>query len=293
MLGQAGRPGYHDKGLVYILAEPGRRFSSGKGESEDEMALALLHGQMEDVAPEYEESQQQEEVLANVVAARSRPELEKLHRLTVGLDDLNHTLTSLEKAGLVKGIVATKLGEAAAAHFLAPEQVATIVRLLGRGKSPLEVAVELESFEALYLKFAERISTKLHMQISQRALHGSFLDILSSADLRELDSKLQRYCMDFSRDFLRCTCKESPYCGCVQKSISLRILEIRTDGKSPEEIIEHFSDRYGMYAYQGDLINWLDQMVRYLEAIEAVARVLGREAAAKEAAERKATVEGD
>lgn len=293
MLGRAGRPGYHDKGLVYILAEPGRRFSSGKGESEDEMALALLHGQMEDVAPEFEDAQQQEEVLANVVAARSRAELEKLHQLTVGLDDLDSSLSSLEKAGLVKGIVATRLGEAAAAHFLAPEQVATIVRLLGRSKSPLEVAVELESFEALYLKFAERISTKLHMQISQRALHGSFLDLLSSADLRELDNKLQRYCMDFSRDFLRCTCKESPYCGCVQKSISLRILELREDGKSPEEIIDHFSDRYGMYAYQGDLINWLDQMVRYLEAVEAVARVLGREAAAKEAAERKARVEGE
>ncbi|MDD1754214.1 MAG: DUF5814 domain-containing protein [Methanothrix sp.] len=293
MLGRAGRPGYHDKGLVYILAEPGRRFSSGKGESEDEMALALLHGQMEDVAPEFEESQQQEEVLANVVAARSRAELERLHDLTVGLDDLNSSLVSLEKAGLVKGIVATRLGEAAAAHFLAPEQVATIVKLLGRGKSPQDVAVQLESFEALYLKFAERISTKLHMQISQRALHGSFLDLLSSADLRELDNKLQRYCMDFSRDFLRCTCKESPYCGCVQKSISLRILELRADGKSPEEIIDHFSDRYGMYAYQGDLINWLDQMVRYLEAIEAVARVLGKEAAAKEAAERKARVEGE
>jgi len=293
MLGRAGRPGYHDKGLVYILAEPGRRFSSGKGESEDEMALALLHGQMEDVAPEFEDAQQQEEVLANVVAARSRAELERLHDLTVGLDDLNSSLASLEKAGLVRGIVATKLGEAAAAHFLAPEQVATIVRLLGRGKSPQDVAVQLESFEALYLKFAERISTKLHMQISQRALHGSFLDLLSSADLRELDNKLQRYCMDFSRDFLRCTCKESPYCGCVQKSISLRILELREDGKSPEEIIDHFSDRYGMYAYQGDLINWLDQMVRYLEAIEAVARVLGKEAAAKEAAERKARVEGE
>jgi len=293
MLGRAGRPGYHDKGLVYILAEPGRRFSSGKGESEDEMALALLHGQMEDVAPEFEDAQQQEEVLANVVAARSRAELERLHDLTVGLDDLNSSLASLEKAGLVRGIVATKLGEAAAAHFLAPEQVATIVRLLGRGKSPQDVAVQLESFEALYLKFAERISTKLHMQISQRALHGSFLDLLSSADLRELDNKLQRYCMDFSRDFLRCTCKESPYCGCVQKSISLRILELREDGKSPEEIIEHFSDRYGMYAYQGDLINWLDQMVRYLEAIEAMARVLGKEAAAKEAAERKARVEGE
>ncbi len=293
MLGRAGRPGYHDKGLVYILAEPGRRFSSGRSESEDEMALALLNGQMEDVAPEFSEAQQQEEVLANAVAARSREELERLHALTVGLDDLNSALAALEKAGLVKGIVPTRLGEAAAAHFLAPEQVATIVKLLGKGKSPLEVAVALESFEALYLKFAERISIKLHMQISQRALHGSFLDLLSSSDLRELDNKLQRYCMDFSRDFLRCTCKESPYCGCVQKSISLRILDLRAEGKSPDGIIEYFSDRYGMYAYQGDLINWLDQMVRYLEAIESVARVLGKEAAAKEAGERKKRVEGE
>ncbi|MFA6371738.1 MAG: DUF5814 domain-containing protein [Methanothrix sp.] len=293
MLGRAGRPGYHDKGLVYILAEPGRRFSSGRSESEDEMALALLNGQMEDVAPEFSEAQQQEEVLANAVAARSREELERLHALTVGLDDLNSSLASLEKAKLVKGIIPTRLGEAAAAHFLAPEQVDSIVKLLGKGKTPLEVAVALESFEALYLKFAERISIKLHMQISQRALHGSFLDLLSSADLRELDNKLQRYCMDFSRDFLRCTCKESPYCGCVQKSISLRILDLRAEGKSPDGIIENFSDRYGMYAYQGDLINWLDQMVRYLEAIEAVARVLGKEAAAKEAGERKKRVEGE
>ncbi len=293
MLGRAGRPGYHDLGLVYILAEPGRRFSSGRGESEDEMALALLHGQMEDVAPEFEESQQLEEVLANAVAARNKAELEKLHELTVGLDDLDSSLRSLEKAGLVKGIVPTRLGEAAAAHFLSPEEVATIARMLGKGKKPLEVAVELESFEALYLKFAERISVKLRMQISQRALHGSFLDLLGSSDLRELENKIQRYCLDFARDFLRCTCKEAPYCGCPQKNISLRILELRADGKSPEEIIDYFSDRYGMYAYQGDLINWLDQMVRYLEAIETVARVLGKDAAAKEAGERKKRVEGE
>jgi archaea-specific helicase len=48
-----------------------------------------------------------------------------------------------------------------------------------------------------------------------------------------------------------------------------------------------------MYAYQGDLINWLDQMVRYIEAIEAVARVMGEAEAAKEAGERKKKVEGE
>jgi helicase len=71
------------------------------------------------------------------------------------------------------------------------------------------------------------------------------------------------------------------------------MLELRSEGKSPEEIIDYFSDRYGMYAYQGDLINWLDQMVRYLEAIEAVARVLGKAEAAREAEERRKRVEGE
>jgi helicase len=293
MLGRAGRPGYHDVGLVYILAEPGRKFSSARGESEDEMALLLLNGVMEDVAPEFSLEQQLEEVLANAVAAGSRQELEKLHDLTLGLDDLDSSLKSLAKAGLVKGIEPTLLGEAAAAHFLTVDQVTIIASQLKKGKAPLDVAVALESFEALYLKFAERISVKLHMQISQRALHGSFLDLLSSSDLNDLEWKIQKYCMDFSRDFLRCTCKEAPYCGCAQKNISLRILELRAEGKSPEGIIDEFSDKYGMYAYQGDLINYLDQMVRYLEAIGSVAKVLGKMDAAKEAEVRKKRIEGE
>jgi len=119
------------------------------------------------------------------------------------------------------------------------------------------------------------------------------LDLLSSSDLNQLERKIQRYCLDFVRDFLRCTCKESPYCGCVQKSISLSILDLRAEGKSPEEIIDYFSDRYGMYAYQGDLINYLDQMVRYLEAIGSVARVLGKPELAKEAEEWKKKIEGE
>ena len=43
----------------------------------------------------------------------------------------------------------------------------------------------------------------------------------------------------------------------------------------------------------GYLINWLDHMARYLEAIEAVAKVLGKGEAAKEAGERKRRVEGE
>lgn len=293
MLGRAGRPGYHDKGLVYILAEPGRRFSSGKGESEDEVALALLHGQMEDVAPEYPEEQQLEEVLANAVAAKSRQDLEKLHKLTLGLDDLDSSLKNLSKEGMVRGIEPTRLGAAASAHFLTIDEVKLISEGLSIGKAPLEIAVGLEPFEDLYLKFSERISAALKMQISQRALHGSFLDLLNSPELKDLERKMQKQCMDFLKDFQRCTCKEAPYCGCLARAISLRILELRAEGKNPDEIIDDFSDRYGMYAYHGDLINYLDKMVRYLEAIAAVAKVLGKGEIAAEANEAMKKVEGE
>ena len=74
---------------------------------------------------------------------------------------------------------------------------------------------------------------------------------------------------------------------------TIKIYLLRAEGKSPDEIIEYFSDRYGMYAYQGDLINWLDQMVRYLEAIASVAKVLGKMEAAGEAEERKKRIEGE
>jgi helicase len=171
--------------------------------------------------------------------------------------------------------------------------VKLVAEQLQKGRSPLEVAVALESFEDLYLKFAERISVALKMNISQRALHGSFLDLLSSAELNDLERKIQRQCLDFSKDFLRCTCMDAPYCGCPAENISLRILDLRAEGKSPVEIIDDFSDRYGMYAYQGDLINYLDQIVRYLEAIEAVAKVLGKGEAAKGAEEMRKRVVGE
>jgi archaea-specific helicase len=293
MTGRAGRPGYHDQGTVYVLAEPGRKYSSARGESEDEVALRLLHGVMEEVSPEYSEEQQLEEVLANVVAARSRQELERLHEHTLGLDDLDYSLKVLSKVGLIRGMEPTKLGAAAAAHFLSPEMVKLVREEMDRGKTALDIAVAMECFEDLYLKQAERISKVLKMQLSQRAFHGTFLDLLSSSELRTLEKSIQRECLDFSRDFLRCKCMDSPYCGCPQKNSSLAILELRADGLDPGEIIEEFSRRYGIYAYQGDLINYLDQAVRNLEAIEALARVLGKGELSKEAGEIKKKIEGE
>ncbi|MDM7934352.1 MAG: DUF5814 domain-containing protein, partial [Methanothrix sp.] len=126
----------------------------------------------------------------------------------------------------------------------------------------------------------------------RQVLQGSFFDLISSPELRSLERKIQDQCLAFARDFMRCTCREAPYCGCVERAVSLRILELRAEGSSPATIIDEFSDRYGIYAYQGDLINYLDQVVRYLEAIEAVADVLGRRDLAEKAADIRKRIEG-
>ena len=292
MLGRAGRPGYHDRGVVYLLPEPGKKYQGGRSESEDEVALRLLRGEMEDVLPEYEEEEQQEEVLANAVVAKSREDLLRLQGLTIGLDDLNSSLAGLEKADLVRGISPTRMGRAAAAHFLTPEEVSVIRKGLAEEKKPLEVAVDLERFEDLYLKAADRISATLRMQLSTRALHGSVMDLLSSEDLSRLDPKVREELLNFARDFTRCGCKDAPYCGCPERMVSLKILELRAGGASPNRIIQDFTDSYGMYAYSGDLINYLDTIVRHLEAIENMARVLGRRDAAAEAKRIREKIEG-
>ncbi|MDD5767856.1 MAG: DUF5814 domain-containing protein, partial [Methanothrix sp.] len=276
----------------YLLPEPGKKYQGGRSESEDEVALQLLRGQMEDVLPEYEEEEQQEEVLANAVVARSKEELVRLHRLTIGLDDMNFSLRLLADAGLVKGIDPTPIGRAAAAHFLTPEQVKVIREGLAEEKPPLEVAVDLESFEDLYLKAADRISAKLRMQVSSRALHGSVMDLLSGEDLTKLDPKVREELLNFAKEFTRCSCQEAPYCGCPERKVSLKILELRSEGASPNRIIQEFNDSYGIYAYTGDLINYLDTIVRHLEAIEDIARVLGKRERAKEAKRLRERIEG-
>lgn len=274
MLGRAGRPGYHDKGIVYILAEPGKRYSSV--ESEDEIALRLLSGSVEDVAPEYEEQQQLEEVLANTALVRSIDELKRLHSYTIGLDDLDRSLAILREKGLVRGVAPTRLGMAVAAHFLTPEQAEIVLKGIELDKEPLEIAVDLEQFDAIFLKAAERISATLRMQISERIFHGSFFELIASPDLLKLPRNIQAECLRFASDFMRCTCNEAPYCGCVERAVSLKILDLRSAGNDPKEIIDLFSDEYGIYAYHGDLINYLDQIVRYLEAVEAIAHVVGK-----------------
>ncbi|MDD1672632.1 MAG: DEAD/DEAH box helicase, partial [Methanomicrobiales archaeon] len=53
MSGRAGRPDFHDLGRVFILAEPGASYSRERSVTEEEVAINLLRGEMEEVEPAY------------------------------------------------------------------------------------------------------------------------------------------------------------------------------------------------------------------------------------------------
>ncbi len=72
MGGRAGRPDFHDLGRVVILAEPGGSYSRENPGTEEEIAIKLLKGEMEEVAPVHEFEASSEEYVANAICLQWR-----------------------------------------------------------------------------------------------------------------------------------------------------------------------------------------------------------------------------
>ena len=63
MLGRAGRPTYHDRGVIYLVPEIGSEFDN---ESEEAVALDLLESDVEDIFVDYTEDGSLEQILADI-----------------------------------------------------------------------------------------------------------------------------------------------------------------------------------------------------------------------------------
>ncbi len=146
MLGRAGRPDYHDRGVVYVLAEPDAVYHSSMERAEDEVALDLLKGETEDVVVDYTQEAAHEQTLANVAYAGKR------HRQVtdslLGEFDIDTALEDLRDAALVRGDEITRLGYVAATRFLSLEQAETVIDSVERGDHPLDTVAELELLDA-------------------------------------------------------------------------------------------------------------------------------------------------
>jgi helicase len=151
MAGRAGRPDFHDLGRVVILAEPGGSYSRESPLTEEEVAISLLKGEMEEVAPEHDMEASSEEYVANaVVCSGDEQELERINSLMVGT--IEPVLPVLVANRLVKRtekgtIGLTPLARVMAEHFIGINRLLRVVDLLEKMDEPLAIIVELECGE--------------------------------------------------------------------------------------------------------------------------------------------------
>ncbi|KQC05602.1 MAG: DEAD/DEAH box helicase [Methanoculleus sp. SDB] len=150
MMGRAGRPDFHDLGKVVVLAEPGGSYRRDDRHTEEEVAIMLLKGEMEEVAPVYDTEASSEEFVANAIVCHGNIEdIRRMDETMVG--EVEPVLPLLLEQCLVKKagtrIELSDLARVMAEHFIGIERLTTIRRLIGTVSEPLDIVAELECGE--------------------------------------------------------------------------------------------------------------------------------------------------
>lgn len=151
MAGRAGRPDFHDLGRVVLLAEPGGSYLRESPFTEEEMAMRLLKGEMEEVAPEHDLEKSSEEFVANAVACNgNEQDLARINGMMVGTMEpvlpelVAHRLVKRTEKGTIE---LSPLARVMAEHFIGINRLLRIVDLSDSMDDPMEIIAELECVE--------------------------------------------------------------------------------------------------------------------------------------------------
>ena len=146
--------------------------------------------------------------------------------------------------------------------------------------------------DTVRLRDHARLVSQLETRIPNRAFAGATLDILYTGEgLAAVDESTRDILLSFAEDFITCGCDGSPHCGHPERAFLQYVLELRMDGFGPQGIVDAMGADYHLTAYAGDVLSFLDETIRQLEALEALARVDGNEAMAQQARARRRALE--
>ena len=142
--------------------------------------------------------------------------------------------------------------------------------------------------DKIYLKNHRQIASQLEVNIPKGAFKGATIDALYSGEgLTKLDDATRDRLLDFAEDFLDPQNPDDLYTGYPERQFIRYLLELRAQGLGPDAIVDVMSDEYMVYAYPGDVLSFLDNAVRTLEATEALAAVEGDDEMERAAAEAR------
>jgi superfamily II helicase len=132
--------------------------------------------------------------------------------------------------------------------------------------------------DKIYLKNHRHICSQLETRVPKSAFSGATLDLLFGGEgLSKLDDATRERALDFAEDFLDCDCDSNPYCGHPERKFLAYLLDLRAQGLGPEAIVDVMGEDYMVSAYPGDVLSFLDDSVRSLDAAAELAAVEGNE----------------
>jgi superfamily II helicase len=147
--------------------------------------------------------------------------------------------------------------------------------------------------DKIYLKNHRQIASQLEVNIPKGAFKGATMDVLYSGEgLSNLDDATRDRLLDFAEDFLDPENPDDLYTGYPERQFIRYLLELRAQGLGPDAIVDVMSDEYMLYAYPGDILSFLDDAVRTLEAVESLAAVEENEEMERKAAEARRSLSG-
>lgn len=109
------------------------------------------------------------------------------------------------------------------------------------------------------------------------AFHGVTLELLSErVNIERLGGTLREQLLAFVHDFIHCRCRTSPFCGCPERAFAAKVIELRENGLDHRGISACLLEEYGIEIFPADVLAYLEDTVHVLEAIEDVARLMGK-----------------
>ncbi|UCD01192.1 MAG: DEAD/DEAH box helicase [Promethearchaeota archaeon] len=288
MLGRAGRLKKHEKGLVYILVEPGKIYSPKMKNTEENIAIKLLNGKIKDYELIPDENKSKTEILAFISMFNQWIPKEivfDFYNILINNDfDLEEILKSLNNLKLIRikenlTIKATRLGKAVASSFLSVnESIEIIEKLQNKLENPIDITLDLKYLRNVYLskKIVADLSKNINMKyFSNNLFSASVLSLMNAEYVRKRKA--------FSRDFIdfimkltnkifNCNCKDNPYCECGRVNLEKLILNLRIkENMKIKEISNYLAEEYKIIIFKGDLIDYLENLIYSLESIKNIA----------------------
>ena len=281
MMGRAGRLGKHDKGKVIILATPFPPNASVQI-TEIELAMNLIRASYQKVDPEYDLNRTATQMLATLANFQKLPSdrYEQAFNLLLGkTGSFKDTADFLVKKKLVEynqennQYSITKLGSAGAMSFLTVKEISFVLKNINE-LNPIEIAILMDPFENIHLSpyligFLEKT---LKTRVPTRLFTSSALELLDQASVKvqKLDKAAVELLVAWNKYFFNCECEDSPYCNHGLINVNKLLISLRTKRGSPEAIARIIDKDYGLYAFPGDILRWLESIIHKLEGIKKV-----------------------